>query len=246
MLFTSLRLSLRFINLNQYMANIFSSSIGKKLVMSITGLFLILFLTLHMSINFISVFSPSDFEAACEFMALPIVSIMVPILAAGFVIHIIYAFILSLHNIKSRGGLKRYGAAKKAKTDSWAARNMIVLGIIVLLGLALHLTDFWANMQLKVWTGNAPDDPNMLLYSTFGNIRITVLYILWFITIWFHLSHGFWSALQTIGWNNEIWFQRWKVIGIVVVTILMLGFVLVAAVACARANGWLPIPGMAI
>lgn len=210
--------------------------------MSITGLFLILFLTMHMCINFISVFSPSDFEKACEFMSLPIVSIMVPILAAGFVFHIIYAFILFAMNRKASGGSNRYEVRTKTKGDSWASRNMIVLGIIVFLGLGIHLYDFWANMQLKNWTGQPELDPNMLMYRTFGNVRIAISYIIWFIAVWFHLTHGFWSAFQTIGWNNDIWLKRFQVIGYVVATILMGGFIVIAAVACCRANGWLPMP----
>lgn len=224
------------------MANIFTSSIGKKLIMSITGLFLILFLTVHMSINFVSVFSPSAFEAACEFMALPIVGVMVPVLAAGFVIHIIYAMILTALNLKARGGYNRYAVSNKAATDSWAARNMIVLGLIVILGIALHLTDFWADMQLQEWTGGEVKNPNDLMYKTFGNYRITAMYILWFVAIWFHLTHGFWSAFQTIGWNNNIWLKRWKVIGIVVSTILCAGFAIIAIVACLRANDILTMP----
>lgn len=224
------------------MANIFTSSIGKKLIMSITGLFLILFLTLHMSINIISVFSPETFNAACDIMALPIVGIMVPILAAGFIIHIIYATILTIGNLKARGGYKRYAVPNKAATDSWASRNMIILGIIVFGALVLHLTDFWANMQLQDWTGGVIADPNELLYKTFGNVWITILYLLWFTAIWFHLTHGFWSAFQTIGWNNNKWLKRWKVIGVIIVTILMLGFAATAIVACARTNGILPIP----
>ena len=224
------------------MANIFTSSIGKKLIMSITGLFLILFLTLHMSINIISVFSPETFNAACEIMALPIVGIMVPILAAGFIIHIIYASILTISNLKARGGYKRYAVPNKAATDSWSSRNMFILGIIVLGALVLHLTDFWANMQLQDWTGGVIADPNELLYQTFGNIWITLLYLLWFTAIWFHLTHGFWSAFQTIGWNNNKWLKRWKIIGGIIVTLLMLGFAATAIVACARTNGILPIP----
>ncbi|MFA5325956.1 MAG: succinate dehydrogenase cytochrome b subunit [Bacteroidales bacterium] len=224
------------------MANIFTSSIGKKLIMSITGLFLILFLTLHMSINIISVFSPETFNAACDIMALPIVGIMVPILAAGFIIHIIYASILTIGNLKARGGYKRYAVPNKAATDSWASRNMIILGIIVFGALVLHLTHFWANMQLQDWTGGVIADPNELLYKTFGNVWITILYLLWFTAIWFHLTHGFWSAFQTIGWNNNKWLKRWKVIGVIIVTILMLGFAATAIVACARTNGILPIP----
>lgn len=219
--------------------SIFTSSIGKKLIMSITGLFLVLFLTMHMVLNFTSVFSAESFQAVCDFMALPIISILTPILALGFVIHIIYAFILSASNLKSRGGLKRYEVATKSETDSWAAKNMIYLGAIVLLGLAVHLTHFWSKMQLQEFMGSEAEDPNMLLANTFGNVWITILYLIWFVAIWLHLSHGFWSALQSIGWNNKIWLKRLKVIGIVYVTILMAGFAITAIVACCKANGLL-------
>ena len=219
------------------MANIFKSSIGKKLIMSVTGLFVILFLTLHMTLNFVSVFSPEAFEGVCNFMALPIVGIMTPILAAGFIIHIIYAFILSIGNLKARGGVKRYEVSNKAATDSWAAKNMIWLGIIVLLGIALHLTDFWAHMQLQDFTGGEAENPNELLAATFGSPVVTVLYLVWFFAIWMHLTHGFWSAFQTIGWSNDIWFKRTKVITIVVATILMGGFAVTAIAAFLRTKG---------
>ena len=221
------------------MANIFTSSIGKKLIMSVTGLFVVLFLCIHMALKFVSIFSAEAFQGVCDFMGLPIVGIMVPVLAAGFIIHIIYAFILTLGNLKARGGIKRYEVSTKSDTDSWAAKNMIWLGLIVLIGIALHLTDFWAHMQLADWTGGEAADPNALLASTFGSIPVTILYLVWFFSIWMHLSHGFWSALQTIGWSNQLWFKRTKVIGIVVVTIIMLGFAATAVVACAKANGFI-------
>ncbi len=219
------------------MANIFTSSIGKKVIMSISGLFLILFLALHMGLNITSIFSEETFQQVCDFMSLPIVSILVPVLAFGFVIHIIYAFILTLGNIKARGGYNRYAVPNKAATDSWASRNMIVLGIIVVLGLVLHLTHFWADMQLAEWMGGHSADPNKLMTSTFGNIWMTILYLIWFAAIWFHLTHGFWSAFQSIGLSNTIWFKRLKVIGIVVVTIIMAGFALTAIYAYLKANG---------
>ena len=219
--------------------SIFSSSIGKKLIMSISGIFLVLFLTLHMVLNFTSVFSAEAFQKVCDFMGLPIVSILVPVLAFGFVFHIIYAFILTASNLKSRGGLKRYEVATKTEADSWASKNMIYLGAIVLLGIAIHLSHFWADMQLQEFTGGEAEDPNMLLSQTFGNVWITILYLVWFVAIWLHLSHGFWSALQTIGWNNKIWLKRLKVIGVVYVTILMAGFAITAIVACCKANGLL-------
>lgn len=228
------------------MANIFTSSIGKKLIMSISGLFLIIFLFLHLTINFLSVidtmtgnFGNPDglFALGCDFMALPIVTVMVPILAFGFIIHIIYAFILTFSNLKARGGYNRYAVASKARTDSWASKNMIVLGIIVLGILAFHLTHFWADMQLKEWTGAEAADPYMLLETTFGHWYIVVIYIIWFGALWFHLTHGFWSAFQTIGWDNKVWLKRLKVIAYIVATIVFLGFAIVAVNSCLVANG---------
>ncbi len=243
MLFTTFGLTLHPLKAkettNHTMAKLFTSSIGKKLIMSVTGLFMILFLTMHMALNLTSVFSAETFKAVCDFMALPIVTIMVPILAAGFVFHIVYAIILEVGNLKARGGAKRYEVANKAATDSWAAKNMIWLGLIVLLGLCLHLTDFWANMQLQDLTGGEAADPNALLASTFGNWCVTILYLVWFFAIWMHLTHGFWSAFQTIGWSGSIWLKRTKVIGIIYATLLMGGFAVTAIVACLKANGLL-------
>ena len=100
------------------MANIFTSSIGKKLIMSISGLFLIVFLLVHLTINSLSLISEEAFKAGCDFMALPFVTVMVPVLAAGFIIHIIYAFYLSYTNLKARG-TERYAVTNKGAADSW-------------------------------------------------------------------------------------------------------------------------------
>lgn len=219
------------------MAKLFTSSIGKKLIMSVSGLFMILFLTMHMALNFTSVFSAEAFEKVCEFMALPIVTLMVPILAAGFIFHIVYAFIITATNLKARGGVKRYEVSNKAATDSWAAKNMIWLGLTVLIGLGLHLTHFWSKMQLADLTGGTSADPNALLGTVFGSWGLTIVYLIWFFAIWMHLTHGFWSAFQTIGWSNNAWQKRTKIIGIVIVTIIMLGFAIVALAACLKAHG---------
>ena len=114
------------------MANIFTSSIGKKLIMSISGLFLIVFMCVHAFVNGLSLISAEAFNAGCEFMALPIISVMVPVLAAGFVVHIVYAFVLNCMNYKARG-TQRYAVPNKAQTDDWASKNMLVLGFIVIL-----------------------------------------------------------------------------------------------------------------
>ena len=224
------------------------SSITKKLIMSVSGLFLIVFLLLHMTINLFSVVDTFKgtygaaeglFQAGCDFMALPIVTVMVPVLAFGFVFHILYAFILTAGNIKARGGVKRYEGGSKGKAESWASKNMLVLGIVVLGLVALHLNHFWAEMQLKEFQGHHAENPYLLLNTTFQNGWMVVLYVIWFAALGFHLCHGFWSAFQTIGLSNSIWEKRLYFIGKVVVGIIVLGFSAVAVNAFLQANGLL-------
>ena len=222
-----------------------NSSIGKKFVQAVSGAFLILFLLLHGTINFFSVidsftgkFGAPDglFMKGCEFMALPIVDIMVPILALGFVIHIGFGIWLTVENVRARGGVKRYEVASKGAADSWSARNMAVLGLIVLGFLFFHLAHFWAKMQLQDFTGGEAENPYMLLLQTFGNPWILGGYIVWFVAIFLHLAHGFWSMFQTIGWNGGKWFGRLKVISVIVAALIILLFVASAANAFLQAN----------
>lgn len=230
------------------MASIFTSSIGKKLIQSISGMFLIAFLLLHGTINFFSVidtftggYGAADglYQLGCDFMATPIVTIMVPVLALGFVIHILWGLWLSYGNIKARGGIMRYEVSSKAKADSWSSKNMLVLGMLVLLGIALHLMDFWAKMQLKEFLGGHAENPYQLLDATFGRWWLLVLYLVWFVLIWLHLNHGFWSMFQTIGWNNMIWIKRLKCIGLLASSLIMFLFVATAINAFLQANMWI-------
>ena len=240
------------------MANFFKSSIGKKFIQSISGAFLVIFLLLHGTINFFSVidsvmgnfgksavdeklFSAGDgwFQLGCDFMSTPVIDIMVPILALGFAIHILWGIWLSVENYIKRGGIKRYAVASKAKNDSWSAKNMFVLGIVILGFLAFHLTHFWAKMQLREFVpalGLEPENPYFLLLETFKNWWMLALYIVWFVFLWLHLNHGFWSMFQTIGWNNKKWLPRLRVIGIVVSTLIVLLFVCTAVNAFIEAN----------
>jgi succinate dehydrogenase / fumarate reductase cytochrome b subunit len=176
------------------------------------------------------------FQLGCDFMSSPVIDIMVPILALGFLIHICYGIYLSVENYKKRGGIKRYEVASKAKADSWSAKNMFVLGIIILGLLAFHLSHFWAKMQLQEFMGNHPVDEYVLLEKTFGAWWVVVLYIGWFAALWFHLTYGFWSAFQTIGWSNMIWMKRLECIGKIVATLIFAIFAVVAVVSCLVAN----------
>ncbi|MCQ2140290.1 MAG: succinate dehydrogenase cytochrome b subunit [Bacteroidales bacterium] len=237
---------------------IFNSSIGKKFIQSITGAFLVIFLLLHATINFFSVidsftgkfgqvavdhdlFSKGDglFKLGCDFMSTPVISIMVPVLALGFIIHIVYGCWLTWKNMKARGGYKRYEVASKAAADSWSSKNMLVLGLVILGLIAFHLTHFWAKMQLPelFGIGNYEDNPYLLLETTFSKWWILLLYIIWFAAVFFHLAHGFWSMFQTVGWSGQTWFKRVKVIGIIVAAILVFMFVAVGVNAFLQANG---------
>ena len=208
-----------------------NSSIGRKVVMSVTGVALILFLTFHMSMNIVALFSGDAYNMICEFLGANWYALVATAgLAALAVLHIVYAFWLTMQNRKARGN-ERYAVTTRPQGVEWASHNMLVLGIIIILGLLLHLFNFWYNMMFAELTGIAvahhPADGYAYIVDTFSCPVYVVLYIVWLVALWFHLTHGFWSAMQTFGWNGKVWYCRWKVIGIAYSTLLCLGFLVV-------------------
>ena len=171
-----------------------NSSIGRKVVMSVTGVALILFLTFHMSMNVVALFSGDAYNAVCEFLGANWYALVATLaLAALAVIHIVYAFLLTMQNRRARGD-ERYAVTTRPAKVEWASQNMLVLGIIVLLGLLLHLFNFWYNMMFAELTHIAvphlPSDGFAYILDTFSCPVYVVLYIIWLVAIWFHLSHG--------------------------------------------------------
>ena len=208
-----------------------NSSIGRKVVMSVTGIALILFLTFHCAMNIVALFSGEAYNMICELLGANWYAIVATLgLAALAVIHIVFAFILTAQNRTARGK-ERYAVTDKPEKVEWASQNMLVLGIIILLGLLLHLFNFWYNMMfaeiMGFTAGHLPSDGFAFIIDTFSNPIYAVLYVIWICAIWFHLTHGFWSAMQTLGISGKIWFNRWRVIGFIYVTLLMLGFLVV-------------------
>ena len=206
-----------------------NSSIGKKLIMSISGLFLVLFLLFHLSMNVAAVFSGEAYNMVCSLLGSNAVAATL-VLAAGVVIHFVYAIILTLQNRKARGN-DRYAINARPKGVEWASQNMFVLGLIVILFMLLHFSQFWYKMMFaelighhEVALGSAMVSPQdgaaFINYYFQGNAVITVLYLIWYVALWFHLTHGFWSAIQTIGWNNTIWMNRWECISKIVATVI--------------------------
>lgn len=208
-----------------------NSSIGKKLIMSISGLFLVLFLLFHLSMNVAAVFSGEAYNMVCSLLGSNWYAVAATlVLVAGVVIHFVYAIILTLQNRKARGN-DRYAINARPKGVEWASQNMFVLGLIVILFMLLHFSQFWYKMMFaelighhEVALGSAMVSPQdgaaFINYYFQGNAVITVLYLIWYVALWFHLTHGFWSAIQTIGWNNTIWMNRWECISKIVATVI--------------------------
>ena len=218
-----------------------NSSIGRKVVMSVTGIALILFLTFHGCMNIVALFSGEAYNWICEALGANWYAVVATLgLAALAVIHIVYAFILTVQNRSARGS-ERYAETEKPAKVEWASQNMLVLGIVVVLGLLLHLFNFWYNMMfaelIGTTMGHLPSDGFAFIIDTFQNPVYVVLYIVWLVALWFHLTHGFWSAMQTIGISGKLWFNRWRVIGNIYVTLLILAFI---AVVVAFAAGLAP------
>ena len=218
-----------------------NSSLGRKVVMSVTGLFLILFVTFHVLMNTVALISPKGYNLICEFLGANWYALIgTLILAAGFVIHIIYAFWLTLQNRKARGN-DRYEVTTRPKSVEWASQNMLVLGIVVVAFMIVHFAQFWAKMQLPELMHNMGmhADTLTLAYAANGAYHIqqtfscpvyVVLYLVWLFALWFHLTHGFWSSMQSLGWNNKVWINRWKCISNIYSTVVVLGFALVVVV----------------
>ena len=208
-----------------------NSSIGKKVLMSVTGMALILILTFHACMNVVALIDGDAYNMVCEFLGTNWYALVgTAALAALAVVHILYAVILTLENRKARGN-NRYAVTAKPEKVEWASQNMFVLGVIVILGLFLHLYNFWFNMMFAELVGMegmfAPTDGYAFIQQTFSCPVTAVLYLIWLAALWFHLSHGFWSSLQTIGLSGKTWFCRWKLIGIIWVSVVIILFAVV-------------------
>ena len=194
-----------------------NSSIGRKLVMAITGACLVLFVTFHVLMNGVAIFNPEGYNAVCAFLGANWYALVASIgLAALFIIHICYAVWLTVQNRKARGA-DRYLVTSRPPQVEWSSKNMLVLGIVILAFLIVHLYHFWAKMQLaeilKCHEAGDPANGMWFIYQTFKCPCALVIYLIGFVALWFHMNHGFWSMFQTAGWNNDVWMSRLKTIG---------------------------------
>jgi succinate dehydrogenase / fumarate reductase, cytochrome b subunit len=216
------------------MGNIFSASIGRKLIMSISGLFLVIFLLVHLTVNLFMLIGADAYNIAAHFMVSnPVIKIMEPLLAIGFVVHIIYASILTLQNQKARP--EKYSDRNAANSSSWQSRNMYILGATVLTFMVIHIINFY--LKIKFGGEGAPEevlidgvhmhDTYSLVVAKFEIWWYVVIYITGAILLGLHLSHGFWSAFQSIGMSNGPWRTRLSVIGKVYAIVIAGGFAII-------------------
>lgn len=211
-----------------------NSSIGRKVVMSVTGVALVLFLTFHACMNVVALISEDGYNWICEMLGANWYAVAATVALAGLVlIHFVYAFWLTFQNWKARGNNK-YAVTDKPEKVEWASQNMLALGIIICLGLCLHLYNFWWHMMAaELIDGEAAENAANGVFwikKTFSCPVYSGLYLVWLAALWFHLTHGIWSAMQTLGWSGKVWFNRWRCIGNIYATIVVLMFAAVVVV----------------
>lgn len=200
------------------------SSIGKKLVMGLTGLFLISFLIVHVGIN--SCIFVNDggetFNAAAHFMAHNIVIRIMEIgLFGGLLLHIFQSLMLTLENRKARpvGYAKIDGAAN----SKWYSRSMGILGSLLLIFLVVHLSNFWIDTKIAVFK-HQEHNTFEEMKVVFSNWYIVAIYLLGVGSLLFHILHGFPSAFQTLGINHKKYTPLIKKVGVAFAIIVCLLF----------------------
>lgn len=218
------------------------TSIGRKAVMAVTGIALVLFLTFHACMNVVSLFSAKGYNAICESLGANWYAVAATIvLGILILVHFAVAIRISVWNHQARP--EKYAVTHKNDAIEWSSQHMLALGVIVLGGLFLHLYNFFGNMMLEEIIGGDKEMANNGIYhiiSTFYGpkdcrvmgIFFTICYLIWFAALWFHLNHGIWSSMQSLGINNSQWMPRIRRISNIYSTVIILMFACVAVLYC--------------
>ena len=212
------------------MNRFFKSSIGKKLSMAISAIFLMVFLLQHFLINITSVFSESLFNMLSHFMGTnPLVQFLLqPILIAGVLFHFIMGFVLEFENRKAAS--TGYAMVDGKKNSTWMSRNMIWSGMVILAFLVLHFIDFWIPEMKYKYIEFLPDDPNRYyheLVHKFENPLRVGVYCFAFVLLALHLLHGFSSSLKSLG-ANKLYAKSIKTFAYIYSIGIPLGFCVIA------------------
>ena len=216
------------------MNSIFTSSIGKKFIMSLAGIFLLLFLLVHLAINLLLIlFSSSEyFNLASHFMRTNVViKIFEVVLFGGILLHIVYAVILQIQNWLARP--KGYSVTNYSQTSIFS-KFVIHTAVVTFTFLVIHLMDFYFASkfghsvgQVIYSDGNAMEDLASLVVAKFHMPVFVWGYILCFLVLGIHLHHGFQSAFQTLGINHQRYTPIIKGIGLIYTLIITIGFTII-------------------
>lgn len=185
---------------------ILSASIAKKVAMALSGLFLVFFLAQHFTINLSSVIDPETFNNWSHFMGTNgfVQFVLQPVLIVGVIFHFVMGIVLEIQNRNARA--ISYKSYKGNKNSTWASRNMIISGLVILAFLGLHFYDFWVPEIIYKYVDvkeSLEDRYFIELVHKFESPVRTGLYCLAFVLLMFHLWHGFASSFQSVGFNNK-------------------------------------------
>ena len=211
------------------MSGIFTSSLGKKLLMSLAGIFLLTFLLVHMGVNFLVVIfdDPMVYNKVAHIMSTNIlIKIFEIILFGGFLLHIIYALILQIQNWVARP--KRYNKANYSNT-SFFSKFMIHTALITLTFLVIHFMDFYIKAKFGhaaevIVDGVAYHDFASEILDKFKMLPFVIFYIAAFVFLGFHLVHGFQSAFKTLGMDHKKYTPVVQFLAIIYSTIVVAGY----------------------
>ena len=214
------------------MAGLTSTSIGRKYAMALSAMFLLICLLIHLSVNLLSLLGEEGpFNAASHFMGYnPLIQFaMQPVLILGVVFHFVMGFVLELNNKAARR--VKYAVANNSGNSTWASRSMIISGAVILAFLGLHFYDFWVHeMNYKYLEGLAINETRYWeeLHAKFANPIRVVFYVICFVLLGLHLSHGFQSSFQSIGARHPKYLKCVNALGTWYSILIPLGFIVVA------------------
>lgn len=213
------------------MASLLKSTIGRKYAMALSAMFLLIFLIMHLAVNFLSVFGETAYNNASYFMGYnPLIQyLMQPVLMFAVIFHFVMGIVLELKNKSARP--MRYAVNNGAANSTWMSRNMIISGAVVLAFLGLHLYDFWYHEMNYKYLEGLPVVENRFwadLHEKFKNPVRVGLYILSFVLLGLHLAHGFQSSFQSIGARHPKYTPMIKAFGTWYSILIPTGFIFVA------------------
>jgi succinate dehydrogenase / fumarate reductase, cytochrome b subunit len=213
------------------MRNYFNTSVGRKYLVSISGLFLIMFLAVHLTVNLFLLAGPQAYNLATHFMTTNVaIGIIEPFLAVGFLLHIIYSVILTISNRYTRP--EKYAVVDQRETSTWSSQNMFVLGGLIFIFLVMHLSNFWYTMKFGEmsyveYDGIMVQDAYSLVTGKFIIWWYVLIYVAGAVFLGLHLLHGFQSSFQSLGLSNKLWSRRLVLVGMVYTFIITFGFAII-------------------